>query len=104
MVYFFSLSCLIFFEPILADKLTDTFGYSSDQVAYFYARFTLASLVGNVLMIALQWKQYTWLMASIGFGISGIGCVLLAPSGFILNTETTPLLLTLGLVCLGIGW
>lgn len=102
-VYFFSLSCLSFFEPILADKLSDTFGYTSDQVAYFYARFTVASFVGNSMMIVLNWKNYSWLMASLGFAFSGIGCILLAPESFLLNMETTPGILTTGLVFLGIG-
>lgn len=55
------------------------------------------------MMIVLSWKYCAYVMACFGFAFSGIGCVFLAPEGFILNTETTTTLLTLGLICLGVG-
>ncbi len=102
MIYYCALMCLSFFEPILADKLSASFHYDSDEVAYFYARFTFSCLASNTLMIFVPWKGVAALYACMGLFSGGVGCFLMAPEG-LLQMATTPSILTAGLVCLGFG-
>ena len=101
--YLVAMMSLIFIEPILADKLNASFGYSSDQVAFFFARFTAACLIANVALLLIPWKHCYDCVMVLGLLFAIAGALFLAPSG-ILKMQTTPLLLTVGLVCLAIGY
>ena len=98
-----AIGCLCFFEPILAGKLAASLDYSSDQVAFFYARFTLACLAGNVLLIFVPWKDHLLAITSLGAVSASLGCLLMAPEGLLGLDNTTPEILTVGLVLLAAG-
>ncbi len=91
-----------FYEPVLGAKLAVAFDYDSDQVAYFYSIYTLATFLANLALTfaPIKSKHQIWVFASSLLAI--IGALLMGPSR-LLGLPDNLLLMAAGMAVLGLS-
>ena len=69
-----------FYEPILGGKLLLEYGFTSDEVAYFYSIFTISAFSTSLLLTFFPIKtQYMlWTVMSLVFSVLAV--LLMGPS------------------------
>ena len=74
---------MMFYEAILGDKLQIDFGYNSDEVAYFFAIFSISAFLMASLLILFPLKYRFPEWAALALLIGVVALILMGPCSWI---------------------